>query len=112
MDGAIGTLRNATSAVDTAAAVVASLRSQQASLPKGEDLAALQGVIHDLERRRSRLAKQCAALAHAPVAEWAERWRDFQFSYEDFLGRESRRRLEAMEAKRRGDKQHDVEETT
>jgi len=111
MDGTIGTLGHATSAVDIAAAVVASLRSQEASLPKGEDLAALQGVIHDLERRRSRLAKQCAALSHAPVAELAERWRAFRFSYEDFLGRESRRRLEAMEAKRRGDKQQVAEET-
>ncbi len=101
MDGMHTTLGEATSAVETAAAVVASLRSQQAGLPKGED-PALQGAIHDLERRHSRLARQYKALAQASADELAERWRNFKFSYEDFLGRESRRRLQAMEAVRRG----------
>lgn len=101
MDTTMGELGYATAAVDYAASTVASLRSEEADLPQGEELATFHRVVRDLELRHSRLAQRYQALSHAPAGEWAERWRAFQASYEEFLGRESRRRLEALEAKRR-----------
>lgn len=100
MDIADRTLGHATAAVDYAATVVASLRSREADLPKGVELTTLHRVIYDLERRHSQLAERYQALSRASVNELAERWQAFQVSYEHFLGRESRRRLEAMEAQR------------
>lgn len=101
MRGTVAELGYATAAVDFAANTVASLRSRQADLPKGEEQTTLHRVVRDLELRHSRLAQRYEALSHASAGEWADRWCAFQASYEEFLGRESRRRLEALEVMRR-----------
>lgn len=100
MNGSTMALAEAKAAVDYAASVVVSLRCREVSLPKSEELARLQRVIRELEQRHSRLAKQYERLSHIPADRHAEGWGAFRIFYEDFLGRESRRRLETMEMER------------